>query len=91
MTKTLTEIKAQAEQFAGVERASIWNDRRVYINFAGADRSFAGCRHLKVYYDATRGWCFDGDKGTYPAAFIRNARAFAAHVGMTNSRGGSPF
>ena len=87
----LSEIKTEAEKFEGVYSASIWNDRRVYINFAGADRSFAGCRNLKVYYDARTGWQFEGDKGNYPSSFIRNARAFAEHVGLRNSRGGSPF
>ncbi len=87
----LNTIKTEAEKFEGVYSASIWNDRRVYINFVGADRSFAGCRNLKVYYDIREGWQFTGDKGNYPSEFIRNARAFAAHVGMQNSRGGSAF
>lgn len=87
----LSEIKTEAEKFEGVASAAIWNDRRVYINFAGADRSFSGCRNLKIYYDITDGWQFQGDKGNYPSAFIRNARAFADHVGLRNSRGGSPF
>ncbi|ODT13494.1 MAG: hypothetical protein ABS35_37690 [Kaistia sp. SCN 65-12] len=87
----LSEIKTEAEKFEGVYSTSIWNDRRVYINFVGADRSFAGCRNLKVYYDIKTGWQFQGDKGNFPADFIRNARAFAEHVGMHNSRGGSPF
>ena len=91
MTKTLTEIKAEAEAFAGVASANVWADRRVYINFIGFDRSFAGCRNLKVYYDIKAGWRFEGDKGTYASEFIRNARAFAASVGMVNSRGGNPF
>lgn len=87
----LIEIKTEAEKFEGVYSASVWNDRRVYVNFVGFDRSFAGCRNLKVYYDVKAGWCFDGDKGTYASDFIRNARAFAEHVGMVNSRGGAPF
>lgn len=91
MTKTLTEIAAEADQFPGVHSAKVWNDRRVYINFVGFDRSFAGCRNLKVYFDAKLGWTFDGDKGTYASEFIRNARAFAEHVGMQNSRGGAPY
>lgn len=89
--KTLKEIKAEVEAFEGVYSASIWNDRRVYVNFTGFDRSFAGCRNLKVYYDIKSGWRFEGDKGNYTSEFIRNARAFVAHVGMQNSRGGSPF
>ena len=90
-TKTLAEIKAEAEAFAGVSSANIWNDRRVYINFVGYDRSFAGCRNLKVYYDIKTGWQFEGAKGTYTSDFARNARAFAEHVGLRNSHGGSPF
>jgi len=85
----LSEIKAEAEKFEGVYSASIWNDRRVYVNFIGADRAFAGCRNLKVYYDAKSGWQVDGIKGNYPSEFIRNARAFTNHIGLRNSRGGS--
>ena len=91
MTKTLSEIKTEVEALEGVYSANIWADRRIYINFVGFDRSFAGCRNLKVYYDINSGWRFEGDKGTYASEFIRNARAFAAHVGLVNSRGGSPF
>lgn len=87
----LIEIKTEAEKFDGVYSASVWSDRRVYVNFVGADRSFAGCRNLKVYYDDNSGWQFHGDKGNYPSDFIRNARAFAQHVGLRNSRGGAPF
>lgn len=89
--KTLAEIKAEAEAFDGVYSANIWNDRRVYVNFVGYDRSFAGCRNLRVYYDIKAGWQFDGDKGNYPSEFIANARAFAEHVGLRHWRGGSPF
>lgn len=89
MTKTLAEIKTEAELVAGVAAAKIWNDRRVYINFAGYDSKFAGCRNLKVYYDIKAGWRMEGDKGTMAAEFARNARAFLAHVGLLNSRGGS--
>lgn len=87
----LAEIVAAAEAHPGVYSAKIWNDRRVYINFVGSDRGFAGCRNLKVYFDIKAGWRFEGDKGNYPAEFIRNARAFAEHVGMHNSKGGAPF
>lgn len=90
-TPTLAEIKAAAEKHPGVYSANFWADRRVYINFVGFDRSFAGCRNLKVYYDIKGGWRFEGDKGTYAPEFIRNARAFAESVGLHNSRGGAPF
>lgn len=91
MTTTLEAIAADAMQRPEVYDAKIWDNRRVYINFVGYDRSFAGCRNLKVYYDSKAGWRFEGAKGTYPSEFINNARAFAEHVGLTNNRGGSPF
>lgn len=87
----LEKIRIEAEMFHGVYSATIWNGRRVYVNFVGFDRSFAGCRNLKVYYDAKAGWRFEGDKGTYPSEFISNARKFASHVGIVNARGGSPL
>ena len=87
----LKEIAKQAEAHEGVSSTNIWNDRRVYVNFAGFDRGFAGCRNLRVYYDLKKGWTFEGDKGTYPREFIANAREFAETVGLRSSRGGSPF
>ena len=88
----LKEIKKQAEAIEGVYSANIWNDRRVYINFVGYDKSFAGCRNLRVYFDVRIGaWTFEGDKGNYASEFIRNARNFAEAVNMRNSRGGAPF
>ena len=91
MTKTLDQIAAEVAEYSEVASAKVWNDRRVYINFVGFDRSFAGCRNLKVYYDAKTGWRFEGDKGTYASEFIRNARSFAERVGLVGSRGGAPF
>ncbi len=59
----LKDIAAAAEKLDCVYSASIWNDRRVYVNLVGADRSYAGDRNLKVYWDAKSGWVIDGLKG----------------------------
>lgn len=89
MTKTLAEIKAEVEEFPGIYSAVIWADRRVYVNFIGYDRAFAGCRNLKVYFDKKAGWRVEGVKGTMDPEFARNARSFMAHVGLVSASGGA--
>lgn len=89
MTKTLNEIVSDANAHASVYSASVWQDRRVYINFAGRNTNFAGDRNLKVYFDINSGWRVDGVKGCMSSAFGANARKFLADMGVTNSRGGS--
>lgn len=91
MTKTLAEIKAAAEALEGVSSANIWADRRVYVNFVGHDKSFAGCRNLKIYYDIKAGWRVEGIKGTYASEFLHNARAFCRALGLLNAAGGTYF
>ena len=48
---TLQEIAEAAEKMNFVETATVWKERRVYVNLVGANRSFAGDRNLKAYYD----------------------------------------
>jgi len=77
MTITLQEIAAAAENKSFVETATVWRERRVYVNLVGANRSFAGDRNLKVYYDGRR-WVFDGYKGTMSRDFADSFAAFRA-------------
>lgn len=78
MTKTLTEIAAEIATLPEVHSASVWQDRRVYVNIAGRNNSFAGDRNAKVYYDASaQQWRIDGLKGTMSSEFYRNIRKFA--------------
>lgn len=72
----LKEIAAAAEKMDCVYGASIWNERRVYVNLVGADRSFAGDRNLKVFWDAKAGWVVDGLKGTMTSKCRESLEAF---------------
>lgn len=80
--KTLAEIAKQASDHAGVYAANVWNERRVYINFVGYNRTFAGDRNLKVFYDPKLGWVVEGTKGIISSAMRRSAVAFLATVGV---------
>lgn len=75
---TISEIIAEVSPLPMVERATVWDGRRVYVNIAGRDNSFAGDRNAKVWWDAKTGWHIDGLKGTRSATFGSNLRAFAA-------------
>jgi len=77
MTLTLQKIAEAAEKMNFVETATVWKERRVYVNLVGANRSFAGDRNLKAYYDGRR-WVFDGYKGTMSRDFADSFEAFRA-------------
>lgn len=80
MTIELKTILAEVEAKDYVYSASIWNDRRVYINLEGKNTSFAGDRNLKAYYDIKNGWVFEGFKGTMSEDFLESFEAFRAEM-----------
>lgn len=65
----LNEIAAEVAARPEVSSASVWKDRRVYVNFVGYNSRFAGDRNHKVYYDIKAGWVEDGNKGTKSSAY----------------------
>lgn len=75
---TVNEIIAEVSPLQEVYSTKAWEGRRVYVNIAGADRSKAGDRNAKVYWDTKTGWHIDGIKGTMSATFSANIRKFAA-------------
>ena len=74
---TLAEIIAEVSPLEMVERATIWDGRRVYVQIAGRNNSFPGDRNAKVWWDKS-GWHIEGMKGNRSAAFGKNLQAFAA-------------
>ena len=66
-----------------VYEAKIWNEKRVYVNFVGADKGFAGDRNLKAYYDPKLGWVHEGLKGTMSRACRASFESFYADYAPT--------
>ena len=75
---TISEIIAEVSALPQVDSAKPWEGRRVYVNIAGRNNSFAGDRNAKVWWDAKTGWHIEGLKGNRSATFGANLRAFAA-------------
>ena len=79
----MTDLHAIATELAdhpAVYSTNVWNDRRVYVNLVGSDRSYAGDRSLKVFFDAKLGWVFDEGKGIRTSALNASLDQFRAHV-----------
>lgn len=79
----MTDLNKVAQEIAALEfvaSANVWNDRRVYVNLKGFDRSFAGDRQAKAYYDINAGWVVEKVKGTTSRAFDDSLFALKSHV-----------
>ena len=76
----LNQIAKEIAELDVVASASVWNDRRVYVNLVGFDRSFAGDRNTKVFFDPKTGWNADLGKGTTSRKFYDSLEALRAHI-----------
>jgi len=74
---TQSEIIAEVSKLDSVYSAKAFGDKRVYVNIVGYNRSFAGDRNAKVFWDTKLGWRIEGLKGNMSHEFARNIRAFA--------------
>lgn len=74
---TLEDIAAAIEARPEVARASVWNGRRVYVNFVGFSAKFAGDKNARCFYEAGRGWVIEGLKGNMSSQFSDSIKTFA--------------
>jgi hypothetical protein len=77
---TLNEVKAEIEKLPCVYSASIWNERRVYVNLIGQDKSWNGDRTARVYFESKLGWVIDKGKGFTSTAFQKSLDDFASSL-----------
>lgn len=78
LRENLDEVKTELDGKAYVYSTSIWKDRRIYLNLVGANRTFAGDRNLRVFFDEKIGWVYEGFKGTMSNAHTSSFDAFVA-------------
>lgn len=77
---SLEQIAADTRKLPMVASANVWKEKRVYVNFHGAERSFRGDYTYKVFFCIDRGWVFEMGKGTTSRSFDADLEAFRAAV-----------
>lgn len=77
-TADLATMAKQLLDRPDVYTAKVWQDRRIYVGLTGYDKSWAGDRNLKMYYDPKLGWVYEGFKGLMSHGFRASFASFCA-------------